>query len=126
MKKVVLALLVLAIYVMARITVTPVTVTGVSERVSDIVGKGGFLIQKAWAGLTFLATVASIAGAIHRTWIEEHGLKRVFFSTAFILAIVGMVLPWVLIMIDENLKYPACILRGWVGEVLDAICRDLR
>jgi len=37
-----------------------------------------------------------------------------------------MVLPWALVMIDENLKYPACILRGWVGEVLDAICRDLR
>jgi len=121
-RKTILALAALAAYVLA-ISVTPVTVQGVDERVSDIVGKGAFLIQKAWAGLTFLATVASIAAVVHRTWIEEHGLKRVFFGTAFILAIVGTVLPWALVMFDQSLQYPACVLRGWLGEILNQFCQ---
>jgi len=115
----ILAMAVLAAYMaMAAITVTPVTITGVEEQVSRAVGMGGFLVQKVWAGITFLATVGTILGIVYRAWIEEDRLKRAVFGTSVIIMAAGLALPFILHNMNSDLDPVACILHGWVGELI--------
>jgi len=111
----------LVIYALA-LEITPIPVEGVEQAVSETSGRGAFVLQKIWVGYTFFGLAALILKIVHGTWFEENRLLRTIFNVSIVAGIVGLFLPWLIVAFYPPAQPMACVLRGWVGEILNAFC----
>jgi len=115
------ALAVLVTYVLA-ITVTPIPIEGAEDIASQMVGRGSYVVQLIWAIYTFFGLIALILKIVYGTWIEENRILRTVFNVSIAAGIVGIFLPWLIVAFAPQFGDLACVLRGWVGMVLNAFC----
>jgi len=118
-----LALAVLAIAAQSALAViTPREIQGAQEAASETTGGLAFIGQLGWTIASAALTIIGAGTIIKRLWVDEEMLQRVLLSRAMVMLVVGTATPWIITAIRPEATFIACVLRGWLGFLLNAFC----
>jgi len=107
---------------LAQAVITPREIAGAQEAALETTGGLAFIGQLAWTIASAALTIIGAGTIIKRLWVDEEMLQRVLLSRYAVMLFIGTATPWIITAIRPEATFAACVLRGWLGFMLNAFC----